>query len=122
MTEGGGVRAGSSLIAGSYLMAGSSLMGACPEGGEAPVAADAIVGITGRVGWGRAGKIRLPAAGLLYCCEGLSEDCPLPAAPGMLLLPPPGAAPLTLLGGVGLLLLTPLTVASRVSTVWLLLL
>ena len=115
MTEGGGVRAGSSLIA------GSSLMGACPEGGEAPVAADAIVGMTGRVGWGRAGKIRLPAAGLLYCCEGLSEDCPLPA-PGMLLLPPPGAAPLTLLGGVGLLLLTPLTVASRVSTVWLLLL
>ena len=121
MTEGGGVRAGSSLMAGSYLMAGSSLMGACPEGGEPPVAADAIVGITGLVGCGLAGKIRLPAEGLLYCCEGLSEGCPLPA-PGMLLLPPPGAAPLTLLGGVGLLLLTPLTVASRVSTVWLLLL
>lgn len=93
MTDGGGVSA-----------PGSSLMGAC--GGELP-AAVATVGITtGRVGWGLAGKILLvvfPEPPLLYCCiEGSAaveeED------PAVL----PGVDVGVVLGGVGLLLLTPL--------------
>ena len=86
MTDGGGVSA-----------PGSSLMGAC--GGELP-AAVATVGITtGRVGCGLAGKILLVfPLPLLYCCEGSDED----------LAVLPGVDVGVVLGGVGLLLLTPL--------------
>ena len=90
MTDGGGVSA-----------PGSSLMGAC--GGELP-AAVATVGITtGRVGWGLAGKILLVVfpEPLLYCCEGSAAEEEDPAVL-------PGVDVGVVLGGVGLLLLTPL--------------
>ena len=91
MTDGGGVSA-----------PGSSLMGAC--GGELP-AAVATVGITtGRVGWGLAGKILLVVfpEPLLYCCEGSAAE--EEEDPAVL----PGVDVGVVLGGVGLLLLTPL--------------
>ena len=93
MTDGGGVSA-----------PGSSLMGAC--GGELP-AAVATVGITtGRVGWGLAGKILLVVFPepplLLYCCDiGSAAEEEDPAVL-------PGVDVGVVLGGVGLLLLTPL--------------
>ena len=90
MTDGGGVSA-----------PGSSLMGAC--GGELP-AAVATVGITtGRVGCGLAGKILLVVfpEPLLYCCEGSAAEEEDPAVL-------PGVDVGVVLGGVGLLLLTPL--------------